>query len=622
MKYSVYELISKYSQFCPKTSENVTISHHLPQLTPIGILLSPPIYAPHLSLGVQYTRQLNVTHLKPRHCAHSRTMPLSLTSVFVAGCCLKLLLFSAYHSTDFEVHRNWMAITYHLPVREWYTNTVSEWTLDYPPFFAYFEWVLSHLCPASVVEDGALDLVAKGSYGMPTIAYQRITVIVSEILLFVACQWYVNSSVEDRQNLNTKGSHAGVTRKLSTIKESKEETEDADSSLSEHPELAATKTKPTAKLRAFAVASSVVLSPGLLIIDHIHFQYNGFMYGIMIASMVAARNGQPLLCGALFAILLCFKHIYLYLAPAYFVYLLRVVVIPGNSFKSLRINFRDTVLLGLIVVGTFTVCFGPFVAFGQLENLKSRLFPFSRGLTHAYWAPNFWALYSFADKVAVTVMKGRGAVSGGTRGIVGDVAFGVLPNVSPSTTFFLTLFYQLLGLGPLLMKPTYARFVGAITYCAYASFLFGWHVHEKAILMIIIPFTFVVLRDKRLLLVFIPLTISGYISLFPLIYTSAEFMVKILYTFAWFCMYFLWFNHRLVSDHRNSITTREFLLDRASFFYQMGFVPVVALSVILDGRPNMEFLGLMIMSVYSAIGVCGSFVAYSWLYMCEPGMWQ
>ncbi|WP_204267061.1 hypothetical protein, partial [Klebsiella aerogenes] len=46
-------------------------------------------------------------------------------------------------------------------------------------------------------------------------------------------------------------------------------------------------------------------------------QYNGFMYGIMIASMVAARNGQPLLCGALFAILLCFKHIYLYLAPAY-----------------------------------------------------------------------------------------------------------------------------------------------------------------------------------------------------------------------------------------------------------------------------------------------------------------
>lgn len=95
--------------------------------------------------------------------------------------------------------------------------------------------------------------------------------------------------------------------------------------------------------------------------------------------------------------------------------------------------------LGLIVAGTFALSFGPFVAAGQLPQLIARLFPFARGLCHAYWAPNVWALYAAADKALSTLLGRRGATASMTGGLVGAAEFAVLPQVGSAATALWTL---------------------------------------------------------------------------------------------------------------------------------------------------------------------------------------
>ena len=159
-------------------------------------------------------------------------------------------------------------------------------------------------------------------------------------------------------------------------------------------------TAPEKRPAAHAAALSVLLSPGLLIIDHLHFQYNGFLYGVLVLSLVLARKPSTVLAGGIaFAALLCLKHIYLYLAPAYFVFLLRTYCLSKASV--FRIRLANCVKLGVGLAVVFGAAFGPFVYWGQMDQVLGRLFPFSRGLCHAYWAPNVWALYSLLDRVLI-----------------------------------------------------------------------------------------------------------------------------------------------------------------------------------------------------------------------------
>ena len=152
-----------------------------------------------------------------------------------------------------------------------------------------------------------------------------------------------------------------------------------------------------------------------------------------------------------------------------------------------------------------------------------------------------------------------------------------------------------------------------MTLCGYASFLFGWHVHEKAILLVIIPFSLLALKDRRFLGAFRPLAVAGHVSLFPLLFTAAEFPVKTLYTILWLILFLLVFD-RLAPV---SSQPRVFVLDRFSLLYITVSIPLIIYCSLLHDLvfgKKYEFIPLMFTSSYSAVGVVGSWIGFSVVY--------
>ena len=355
---------------------------------------------------------------------------------------------------DYEAQRHWMEVTTHLPVSQWYFHDLQWWGLDYPPLTAYHSWIMGKI--GALINPSWFALFSSRGSDDPNLKiFMRATVIVSEYLIYVPmCVVFVRRF----------GRFSG--------------TENWTSSLA---------------------LVAILMQPATILIDHVHFQYNTVMLGFTLASMSSLLADRYKWAAFFFVAALGFKQMALYYAPAAFCYLLGRCFFPFRPVRLIGIAIATVISFAILLLpmalGTLydtyqgvdyhsdldgptpplplfpeianyvkpQSAYYPFVA--QLLQMVHRVFPFARGLFEDKVA-NFWCALN-------VVVKLRNFPA--PRLSQAALAMTLLSILPPSLT--------------LLVQPRKATVPLAFAATAWGFFLFAYQVHEKSILLPLMPMT-------------------------------------------------------------------------------------------------------------------------------------
>ncbi|KAI9509204.1 glycosyltransferase family 57 protein [Russula earlei] len=334
---------------------------------------------------------------------------------------------------DYEAQRHWMELTNHLPTRQWYTYDLQYWGLDYPPLTAYHSWLCGKI--GSFIDPSwfALD-TSRGVENPTSKLFMRSTVILSDYAIYVPAAW-----------LFTRVWHSDRSRRTQN-----------------------------------GALLTLLFHPALLLIDFGHFQYNSVMLGLTLLAATSFISGRDLLGAFLFTFSLGFKQMALYYAPAVGSYLIG---------KCLYLGPRDGaqlfVRLAIVTAGTFLLLFlpflPPFAAASAILDPITRIFPFNRGIFEDKVA-NFWCATNVIVKWKLWTTQSALMRLSALFTLVGFLGAAIAP-----IRAWLRLRNQERATGvPSVMRTVLLL---ALLNSSMSFFLFSFQVHEKTILLPLLPLT-------------------------------------------------------------------------------------------------------------------------------------
>lgn len=412
-------------------------------------------------------------------------------------CITSLHSYSGEHKApmfgDYEAQRHWMEITYNLPIKQWYFNSSENdlmyWGLDYPPLTAYHSFICGYF--ANLINPSFVELnKSRGYESGDHKLFMRYTVLTADILIYIPalCLYFyliykseVKVEIENAKRRKPSLKKPNKTqleeypvekgKALRRRKVGNETVEKQSKNVTFSNKVYVNENKNTKYSNTIQSFLLALLYPGIILIDHGHFQYNCISLGLTILAVNCLLINRNILASILFTLAINYKQMELYHSLPFFFYFLHLFLVDSKT--SVFQRFIQVFKIGLVVLLTFIVVWSPFIfELKSILQVLHRLFPLARGVFEDKVA-NFWCTVNLLIKF---------------KNIFDNFQMAKICLIA-------TLFSVLPSCLDLLIRGNKNKFILSLINCSLGFFLFSFQVHEKSILIVAIPVILYFHRD-------------------------------------------------------------------------------------------------------------------------------